>query len=242
MTKTPHNTAKRAIGQRAAKLGLLGAAVLVLGACQHSSSSTGTHDPRLLNYDQRHALTLEQREETLPLLVGANASHLTSGDRTALSGFMQSYTAQGEGPLRIRLPEGSANAHAATRVLADVHDIVADFGGNPSAVLVERYHVGDPGAHAPVVMAFDRVQAVTNQCGNWRDPFNPTFEQSDYYNFGCSTQANFGVALADPRDLVRPRGVGYADAGRRAEVLARYRRGEATAAQTQADASVAEVN
>lgn len=248
-TMAPHKTAKRAtkqraLKQRAAQLGLIGAAALVLGACQHGSSSMGTHDARFVNYDQRHALSLQQSEHTLPLLVGANAHALTSGDRTALSGFLQSYAAQGEGPLRIRLPEGSANAHAARQVLGDVHDIVAASGGNPGAVLVERYHVGNPGAHAPLVMAYDRVEAVTNPCGNWPDRMMPTLQHSDYSNFGCATQANFGVALADPRDLARPRGVGYPDAGRRAEVLTRYRRGQPTAteASDQAQASVAQVN
>jgi type IV pilus biogenesis protein CpaD/CtpE len=100
------------------RIGLLGVAVLALGACSNIHSSTGTYDPRFMNYDQRHALSLRQQEATLPLLVGANATGLTSGDRTALSGFMQSYAAQGEGALRIRVPQGSANAHAAITALA----------------------------------------------------------------------------------------------------------------------------
>ena len=219
---------RRNIGLRA---GLLGVAVLALSACQSSRESMGTYDPRFMNYDQRHALRLQQQEATLPLLVGAHASGLTHGDRTALSGFMQSYAAQGEGALRIRVPQGSQNAHAAMAALADIHDVVASAGGNPSAVRVERYDVGNPNAHAPIMVIFDRLEAVTNECGTWADTFNPALEQSDYYNFGCASQANFGAMLEDPRDLVRPRGVGHPDAGRRAEVLAAYRRGEPTATQ-----------
>jgi pilus assembly protein CpaD len=86
------------------------------------------------------------------------------------------------------------------------------------------------------------VEAVTNTCGTWNDRFNPSHERNDYYNFGCSSQANFGAMLADPRDLVRPRGVGYPDAGRRAEVLARYRRGEITATQASEDRQAAIVD
>lgn len=225
------------------RIGLLGVATLALGACSGLHSASGTHDPRFVNYDQRHALSLQQQEATLPLLVGANATHLTSGDRTALRGFMQTYSAQGEGALRIRIPEGSQNAHAATQALADIHDVVSQSGGNPSAVRVERYQVGNPHAHAPILVIYDRLEAVTNPCGTWADPFNPPLEQSDYYNFGCASQANLGAALADPRDLIRPRGVGHPDAGRRAEVLAAYRRGEPTATQTSddAEAAVAEV-
>lgn len=242
---TQFSSSSRASANRAklVRIGLLGIAALGLAACQHSRSAESTYDPRFMEYEQRHALTLQQQEHTLPLLVGANGSGLTSGDRTALSGFMQSYAAQGEGSLRIRVPQGSMNASAAHHALGDIHDVVAASGGNPSAILVERYQVNNASAHAPIMVLFDRVEAVTNTCGTWNDRFNPSAERTDYYNFGCASQSNFGAMLADPRDLVRPRGVGYPDAGRRATVLAAYRSGQPTATtpSEESSASVAEV-
>lgn len=225
------------------RAGLLGMAMLGLAACQHSPSVESTYDPRFMEYEQRHPLTLQQQEHVLPLLVGANANGLTSGDRTALSGFMQSYQSQGEGSLRIRVPQGSMNASAAHNALGDIHDVVAAAGGNTSAILVERYQVDNPTAHAPIMAIFDRLEAVTNPCGTWNDRTNPSPDRTDYYNFGCASQSNLGAMLADPRDLVRPRGVGFPDAGRRAEVLARYRRGEVTATQASDDrqAAIAEI-
>jgi pilus assembly protein CpaD len=224
------------------RLGLIGVAAVALAACSTSAHQSQS-DPRYLNYDERHPLMLRQQEHSLPLLVGENANGLTQGDRTALSGFMQSYASQGEGALRIRVPQGSQNAHAASQALGEIHDVVSQAGGNPSAVLVERYHVGNPTAHAPIMVIFDRLEAVTNECGYWGDRINPPLEQSDFYNFGCASQSNLGAMLEDPRDLVRPRGVGYPDAGRRAEVLAAYRRGEPTATQVaeEAQAAVSEV-
>ncbi|MBV6659275.1 MAG: CpaD family pilus assembly protein [Devosiaceae bacterium] len=226
------------------RAGLAGTALLALAACQTvNKPAMGTHDPRFLNYEERHALSLQQQEHTLPLLVGAHAHGLTSGDVTALEGFLQTYQFRGESSLRVRVPSGSANAHAARRALGDVHDVVARSGGNPGRVRVEHYEVGDPNAHAPIVMVYDRLEAVTNQCGDWRDPMNPALEQSDYFNFGCATQANFAAMLEDPRDLVRPRGLGYPDAGRRAEVLSTYRTGQPTATQTSSEqeAGISEV-
>lgn len=225
------------------RAGLAGAAVLALAACSTSRSSEGTYDPRFVNYDQRHALALQQGEQSLPLLVGANADGLTSSDRTALAGFIQTYRARGESRLRVRVPQGSANAGAARQALGDVHDVVAAEGADPAAVHVIYYHAGDATAHAPIIVIYDQLEAVTNPCGTWSDPFNPPNEQSDYYNFGCATQANLGVMLDDPRDLVRPRGVGYPDAGRRAEVLALYRRGQPTASEVadEAQATIAVV-
>ncbi|MGD1888555.1 MAG: CpaD family pilus assembly protein [Cohaesibacteraceae bacterium] len=225
------------------RAGLASVAMLTLAACHTTRSSEGTYDPRFVNYDQRHALSLQQGEQTMPLLVGANAHGLTSSDRTALAGFLQTYQARGESGLRVQVPQGAANSAAARRALADVHDVVAAAGANPSAVHVDHYHVGDATSHAPIVVVFDRLQAVTNPCGTWSDPFNPPNAQSDYYNFGCAAQANLGVMLDDPRDLVRPRGVGYPDAGRRAEVLTLYRSGQPTSTQAseESQASIAQV-
>ncbi len=238
--KTTHGRARH----RAMQFGLLGVAALALSACHSVHSATGTYDPRTVNYDQRHPLSLQQREHTLPLLVGAHATGLTVGDRTALSGFIQTYTARGEGSLRIRVPQGSENADAAVAALTDIHDVVAAGGIHPGYVRIERYHVGNTHAHAPIIVVYDRLEAVTNPCGDWSDPINPPLEQTDYGNFGCASQANFGAMLEDPRDLVRPRGIGYPDAGRRAEVLAAYRRAQSpnTQASQNGDASVAEVS
>lgn len=223
---------------------VLGVAALALSACQSVHSATGTFDPNATSYEQRHPLTLQQQEHSLPILVGSGASSLTAGDRTALSGFIQTYMARGEGSLRIRVPQGSQNAQAATAVLGDIHDVVAIGGINPGHVRVEHYQVGNPHAHAPVLVIYDRLEAVTNPCGDWADPINPALEQTDYYNYGCASQANFAAMLQDPRDLVRPRGLGYPDAGRRAQVLSAYRAGQSTSTQTSPDsqASVAEVN
>lgn len=244
MTHVPSSSSQRHCRSKLfMRTGFLCVTMLSLAACQHTRSAESTYDPRFMEYEQRHPLTLQQQEHNLPLLVGANASGLTSGDRTALSGFMQSYQSQGEGSLRIRVPQGSMNASAAHNALGDIHDVVAAAGGNPSGILVERYEVNNSTAHAPILVIFDRIEAVTNECGTWSDNFNPSHERTDYYNFGCASQSNFGAMLADPRDLVRPRGVGYPDAGRRAEVLAAYRRGEPTATQQaeQSSAAVAEV-
>ena len=222
---------------------LAGTALLALAGCHTTGSSVSTYDPRFMNYDQRHPLTLQQQEHALPLLVGANGHGLTDGDRTALAGFVRSYASQGEGGLTVRVPSGSMNAHAAQRALGDVHDVVASAGGHPARVRVEHYQVGNPQAHAPIMVVYDRLEAVTNECGTWTDNFNPALEQSDYYNFGCASQANLGAMLADPRDLVRPRGLGAPDAARRAEVLANYRRGLPTATQSseQSEAAISEV-
>ena len=55
-----------------------------------------------------------------------------------------------------------------------------------------------------------------------------TSENKNYFNFGCASQQNLAAQIADPRDLLSPRGVDSIDAGRRTTVLDNYRRGEPT--------------
>ena len=50
-------------------------------------------------------------------------------------------------------------------------------------------------------------------------------------NHGCATQNNLAAMVADPADLVGPKTMTPADAGRRNTVLEKYRAGEATATQ-----------
>ena len=46
--------------------------------------------------------------------------------------------------------------------------------------------------------------------------------------YGCATQNNLAVMLADPADLKQPRKMDPADAARRDTVLEKYREGEAS--------------
>ena len=51
-------------------------------------------------------------------------------------------------------------------------------------------------------------------------------------NFGCAVTANVAAQIADPSDLLGPRPTDPSDAGRRAVVLDKYRKGQRTGAAT----------
>ena len=51
----------------------------------------------------------------------------------------------------------------------------------------------------------------------------------EYWNFGCATQRNLAAMVANPADLVQPRGSTPAYQGRRTVVLDKYRKGDSTA-------------
>ena len=49
-------------------------------------------------------------------------------------------------------------------------------------------------------------------------------------DFGCAVTANLAAQVANPRDIVAPRGMDAPDMGRRSKVFDTYRAGERTAA------------
>ena len=76
--------------------------------------------------------------------------------------------------------------------------------------------------------------ATAGPCGVWPDDLGPNIanpdynENKQYYNFGCATQRNLAVMVANPSDLVQPRAETPAYTMRRTEGFDQYRKGEPT--------------
>jgi pilus assembly protein CpaD len=64
---------------------------------------------------------------------------------------------------------------------------------------------------------------MTSQCGQWPKDLINDFGNQNYYNFGCATQNNLAAQIANPEDLVAPRGVTPIDATRRNAAIKEYR-------------------
>jgi pilus assembly protein CpaD len=54
----------------------------------------------------------------------------------------------------------------------------------------------------------------------------PCWRVWPYWNFGCATQRNLAAMVANPSDLVQPRGETPAYSARRSVALEKYRKGE----------------
>jgi glycosyltransferase involved in cell wall biosynthesis len=63
---------------------------------------------------------------------------------------------------------------------------------------------------------------------DWSRQSGTDFANLPHSNFGCATQTNLGLMVAEPRDLVRGRPLAPADGVREAEAIARYRAGDTT--------------
>ena len=93
---------------------------------------------------------------------------------------------------------------------------------------MESYYAPDP--RAPVLAGFTTVQAHVPRCGAAGDNLARVGPGQTPSNFGCAVNANLAAQIADPRDIISPRPMTPADAGRRAVVFDNYRTGQPTSA------------
>jgi len=207
-------------------LALLTTAALAQG-CARDPMSTGAIPD---DYRTRHPITLSEAQHSLDIAVSAGDNRLTVGVADNIKGFAQSYTATSSGVVQIQVPTGSVNSAAASILKRQVRSVLMS-SGVPSAKIVETpYRAAPSGDAAPIRLSYIAVTAMTGQCGQWpEDLSDNTYSNKNWYNFGCASQNNLAAQVANPMDLVGPRGMSPIDAERRSVVIGNYRAGKTTA-------------
>ncbi|WP_143239360.1 CpaD family pilus assembly protein [Agrobacterium rosae] len=207
-------------------LALLTTAALAQG-CARDPMSTGAIPD---DYRTRHPITLSEAQHSLDIPVSAGDNRLTVGMADNIKGFAQSYAATSSGVVQIQVPTGSANSAAASILKRQIRATLAS-SGIPAAKIVETpYRAAPSGDAAPIRLSYIAVTAMTGQCGQWpEDLSDNTYSNKNWYNFGCASQNNLAAQIANPMDLVGPRGMSPIDAERRSVVIGNYRAGKTTA-------------
>jgi len=185
-----------------------------------TTSSVSSND-----YRTAHPITLAEVQHALDVPVGSGERRLTTPLRDLVRGFAQDYTAISKSTISVALPSNSANAGATRAVSADVRSVLIDAGVRSNRIVLTSYDPVATDVSAPIRLTFVAVTAITGDCGQWpSDLFGPTIrDNTNWENFGCATQQNLAAQIANPADLVGPRGMTPIDAQRRAEVISIYR-------------------
>ena len=203
--------------------------LLGLPGCQ----THGSKDVRgwvVTDATQQHPIIVDKREEVLDLAVPRGAYGLASSQRARTQHFLREYRQQGNGVLLIRAPSGSPNEVAAMRVLDDVRRVMRQEGVAHKASNVEPYFAdGDP--RAPIRVSYLRHVALPPQCGSWPTNLAADPKSLPYPNLGCATQHNLAAMVANPNDLLEPRGMTPRSSERRDTIWNKYVKGEATVAE-----------
>lgn len=184
------------------------------------------------DYRKRHPITLKEGERTVEIFVGNSRSGLNPSQRADVLSFAQDWRKNSTGGVIIDLPAGTANEVAASGTIPEIRSILAAAGIPPHAVSVRPYQAS-PDKLAAIRLNYSKIVAQAGPCGLWPDDLGPSFTPSyqqnrPYWNLGCATQRNLAAMVANPADLVQPRGEAPAYTPRRSVVLDKYRKGENT--------------
>ena len=145
-----------------------------------------------------------------------------------LSRFARDYLEHGSGALAISAARGNPDG---PNYFAEQ---LTELGVPRSRILVGN---DDTEAGNEVKITFIRYIADPAPCGNWSENIAASPDNQVTPNFGCATQHNIAVMVADPRDLVAPQPLGPGDAAHSLAVLQKYRQGQTTVSAKAAEQS-----
>ncbi|MDR9774360.1 CpaD family pilus assembly protein [Rhizobium hidalgonense] len=220
MAHMKSTTPRRGISK--AFLAAAGVSAVILSGCAgpHDQLTTGGIPD---DYRARHPIIVTEAEQTVDIPVASTDRRLTSAQRDLIRGFAANYMARASGPVYVLSPQGSPNSAAAYQLRNQVRAELASRGIASSKIVNTSYAAVGPGDAAPIRLSFTGTTAITTQCGQWPKDISNDFTNQNYYNFGCASQNNLAAQIANPEDLVAPRGMTPIDAQRRNNAIQEYR-------------------
>jgi pilus assembly protein CpaD len=181
----------------------------------------------LANPNERHPIAVRQGEVTLDLAIYPGTLGLNQSQKNKLANYLQDYKSKSSERLLIRAPAGGPNERAARHAYDQVRTALRRAGIDPYGVAIEPYYGnGDPSA--PLRLSYLQVVAVPPDCPDWSENIGRDPQNMPWPNMGCATQRNFAAMVANPEDLLHPRGETPRPGERRDVVWDKYVAGEVT--------------
>lgn len=208
------------------------AALLSLTACRSFEDNNRITGWNLVEPSQRHPIMVSQEPSKLVLKVARGSYGLSTEQRAKLYNFASEYRANysSNSKLVIQAPSGGPNEVAAMQAVAEIRHLLREGGFDETLITLEAYHdESDP--QPPVRVSYQRYVAEGPECGNWTSNMATQTDGLNQANFGCNQQKNLAAMVANPADLLGPRGMTPRDGTRRDAVWEKYRKGETTGAQ-----------
>jgi pilus assembly protein CpaD len=199
MTRLINGARSMATPRAAAKALVLGLLVSGLAACTRLDDYTAAE---LNEPPKRHPIGYTPHTEALLVEIPA-AGGLSANQQADVVRFVDRYKKEGTGRLQLSAPR-SAGAHlAASKSMRQVEGILDEAGVDPDAIEIGRHNSG--GRNAPTVkLAYEKPVALPPQCRDWATNLGENRERLPYNDFGCATQRNFALTVANARDLQVP--------------------------------------
>lgn len=208
----------------------------LLAGCKTTSSAPEVTNSVPHDYRLRHPIAVRQTDQTMTVFIGDRRGGLTPSQRAEVGALAGAWRREATGGFVVEMPLGGTNERAAGSVAHEIRAILIANGVPAHSIEIRPYRTEDPVRMGTIRVNYPRMTAETGPCGLWPEDIGPTANNAyvnnrPHWNHGCAYQRNLAAQVADPQDLVQPRAETPALASRRATVLEKYRKGEATATQ-----------
>lgn len=200
-------------------------ATLLLAGCVNDAAAVRSPEYSFLP-PVRYPIAVEPQMATFQIPLNEARNDVDPRGENDLRQIATDYLANGSGSITLSASGNDRN------ITARVSDRLVALGVPADRIMITADSGPQAGPRARV--SFVRYHADPQPCGNWSEDLGVTYSNKPSPNFGCATQHNLAVEVADPHDLVAPKTLEPGDAQRSLTVLDKYRRGQETvAAKTQ---------
>lgn len=176
------------------------------------------------DYRTRHPIIVSENEKTQDIVIPSHSKRLPLRGRDVVRSMGFSFKASGARSIAILIPSGSANERAARSSAQDAVAELKAVGISSRHILIKHYDASGHGASATLRIAYtDLTASVDSTCGEWNEDVIATESNRNYSNFGCATQNNLAQMIANPADLLGPRGMSEIDSTKRTAVIEDWR-------------------
>jgi pilus assembly protein CpaD len=239
MTATPQHPPGR-IARLSRRLGWISVLGAGLAACAVPTPST---NPYLgwIEASSPKSLEVERAQYRHTIHFATDQADLTAIEQERLLVFLESVGPTPQDSISI---EGHADERAtdlynlelASRRISSVGAFLREQGFEQFELRTSSFGERVPavaGSNPEAWQQNRRVEVVLERhlvslppCPDWSRESGLDYSNLPHSNFGCATQTNLGLMIADPEDLVRGRKLGPASGIHAAESIVRYRTGE----------------
>ncbi len=188
----------RTPGSKLSGAGLLLTSCVLLAACMGPEEALVASNPEL-----RHPIGIQSARAALEIELPPGSDGFSVNQQSDVAAFLATYQRESTGSLRVSVPQGPNEQTRARIATEHLRSLMLETGIAPQAIRVER-HATRAGERAALRLSYPRRQAVPPECGDWSEDLGRNPERVHYPNFGCATQRNIALNVANPRDHLQP--------------------------------------
>lgn len=207
-----------------------------LSGCYTAASTPYTPIPPEASYPndyrKRHAIAIREGKRVVDVFIGKDRAPLNASQRADVASFAHVWKGESTGGIIISVPYGTPNAHASSGAAREVRSLLNASGIPDNLIATRSYQPEDPAKLSVLRLSYSKMVAEAGPCALWPSDLGPTYdtaaynENRQYWNLGCANQRNLAAMVANPADLVQPRGESPSWTQRRTVVFEKYRSGQ----------------